>query len=141
MSEAGAARASGLLAAVLAAGLLPGCLVQIDHCTNAEAAFREARAEAAKAAGRSGNAGQVNVLVFDPDDEKLVRIRVPMWLAKKVYHVAEGHEDEIDLDADDRDLAGQLSRRVRLEDLEKAGPGLLLEVDETGGEQVLVWLR
>jgi hypothetical protein len=83
----------------------------------------------------------VNVLVFDPDDEKLVRIRVPMWLAKKAYHVAEGREDEVDLDADDRDLAEQLRRRVRLEDLEKAGPGLLLEVDETDGEQVLVWLR
>jgi hypothetical protein len=66
---------------------------------------------------------------------------VPLWLAKKAYRAAEDHEDEIDLDADDRDLAGQLRRRVRLEDLEEAGPGLLLEVDEANGEQVLVWLR
>jgi hypothetical protein len=84
----------------------------------------------------------VNVLVFEPDDEKLVRIRVPMWLAKKVYRIAEPDGGlEIDLDEDDSDLARHLGRRVSLEALEKAGPGLLVEVDEDGGEQVLVWLR
>jgi hypothetical protein len=119
-----------------------GCLIQIDHCENAEAAFREARAEASRVAGRSGSASQVNVLVFDPDDEKLVRIRVPMWLAKKAYRIAEPDgELEFELDHDDRDLARHLKRRVSLEELEKAGPGLLVEVDEDDGEQVLVWLR
>ena len=98
--------------------------------------------EAAGLAGRGGGASQVNVLVFDPDDEKLVRIRVPMWLAKKVYRIAEPDgELEIDLDGDDRDLARHLSRSVSLEALEKSGPGLLVEVDEDDGEQVLVWLR
>jgi hypothetical protein len=30
---------------------------------------------------------------------------------------------------------------VRVEDLEKAGVGILAEVEEEGGNQVLVWLR
>jgi hypothetical protein len=148
-------RRAGTLAVVMAAGLSAGCLIQVDHCTNADAAFREARAEAQRIAGRSGSARQVNVLVFDPDDEKLVRIQVPMWLAKKVYRTAEGRDDEkgrarppvngdgieIDFDDSERDVARQLHRRVRLEDLEKAGPGILVEVEEDDGEQVLVWLR
>lgn len=155
MTEAGRMRQVGILAIVMAAGLSAGCLIQVDQCTNADAAFREARAEAQRVAGRSGRARQVNVLVFDPGDEKLVRIQVPMWLAKKVYRTAEGPEKEkgrarppmdgdgieIDFDDSERDVARHLRRRVRLEDLEKAGPGILVEVEEDDGEQVLVWLR
>jgi len=137
-------RSSGLLAVVLAAGCSAGCLVQIDHCTNPTAAFREARLEAQRHEGRSGRAGQVNILVFDPSEEQLIRVRVPMWLAKKAYRVAEGDEDGLEIDfggEDEERVARQLRRRVRFEDLEKAGPGVLVEVDEDDGEQVLVWLR
>jgi hypothetical protein len=137
-------RSSGLLAVVLAAGCSAGCLVQIDHCTNPAAAFREARLEAQRHEGRSGRAGQVNILVFDPSEEQLIRVRVPMWLAKKAYRVAEGDEDGLEIDfggEDEERVARQLRRRVRFEDLEKAGPGVLVEVDEDDGEQVLVWLR
>lgn len=143
MTQAHAFRWSGLAAAALAAGLSTGCLVRVDRCSNADSAFREARAEAERVAGRSGRARQVNVLVFDPADEKLVRISLPIWLAKKVYRVAEGNEDGVALDVgdDDHELARQLRRRLRLEDLEKAGPGVLVEVLEAEGEQVLVWLR
>ena len=87
MSETGRRAAWGTPAVLFAACVSAGCLVQVDHCENADAAFREARAEAAGLAGRGGGASQVNVLVFDPDDEKLVRIRVPMWLALFGYWV------------------------------------------------------
>jgi hypothetical protein len=144
MKEAGRRAAWGIPAVLLAAGVSAGCLIQVSHTTNADAAFREARAEATRLAGGSGRASQVNVLVFDPDDEKLVRIRVPMWLARKVYRIAEP-DGELEIDFDDDDGDGDLARRLRgrvsLEELEKAGPGLLVEVDEDGGEQVLVWLR
>ena len=142
MRQPGRRAAWGILAVLLAAWVSAGCLIQVDHCTNADAAFREARAEAAVLAGRTGRASQVNVLVFDPDDEKLVRIRVPMWLAKKAYRIAEPDGDiEIDFDEGEEDLARHLRGRVSLEELEKAGPGVLVEVEEDGGEQVLVWLR
>ena len=38
-------------------------------------------------------------------------------------------------------VARRLKHRVDLRELEKAGRGLLVEVEEDGGEQVLVWLR
>ena len=34
-----------------------------------------------------------------------------------------------------------MRRRLPIEALDKAGLGILAEVDEDGGEQVLVWLR
>jgi hypothetical protein len=137
-------RRPGLLGVVLAASCAAGCLIQIDHCTNPAAAFREARLEAQRHEGRSGRAGQVNILVFDPSEEKLIRVSVPIWLAKKAYHVAEGDEDGFEIDfggEGEEQMARQLRRRVRFEDLERAGPGVLVEVDEDDGEQVLVWLR
>jgi hypothetical protein len=133
-----------MLAAVLAAAAAAGCLVAIDHCTNPAAAFREARAEAQRVTGRPEKAKQVNVLVFDPDDEKLIRVSVPMWLARKAYDVAEGDGDGFEIGRDERTearAARQLRRRVSFAELEKAGPGVLVEVEEDDGEQVLVWLR
>ena len=50
--------------------------------------------------------------------------------------------DDIDVDDDDADHVKRvLKRRIRLEDIEKAGLGMLVEVDEEDGEQVLVWLK
>jgi hypothetical protein len=123
---------------ILAALLQAGCLVQVQHVTDATKAFREARAEALRFQGRPGPARQLNVLVYDPDDSELVRVSVPMWLAKK----AAGHADwDLDLDEQDEEALGRVKRRVPIEALEKAGLGILAEVDEDGGEQVLVWLR
>ena len=34
-----------------------------------------------------------------------------------------------------------MKRHVRLRDLERAGLGLLVEVEEEDGEQVLLWLK
>jgi hypothetical protein len=39
------------------------------------------------------------------------------------------------------DVARQLARRVTVDDLAKAGRGLLAEVEDDDGSQVLVWLR
>jgi hypothetical protein len=127
----------------LAAAAAAGCLVRIEHCTDPAAAFREAHAEADHIIGHGEKAKQVNVLVFDPDDEKLVRVSVPMWLAKKAYHIAEGDDDpgtDTSGDAGER-AARELRHRIPLAELEKAGPGILVEVEEDEGEQVLVWLR
>jgi len=131
------------MAVTLAAAAATGCLVRIEHCTNPAAAFREAHAEADRVVGHGEKAKQVNVLVFDPDDQKLVRVSVPMWLAKKAYHMAEGGDDlEIETGGDAGERAARaLRRRIPLSELEKAGPGLLVEVEEDEGEQVLVWLR
>jgi len=112
-----------------------GCLVQIDHVADASAAFREARAEANRYQGRPGPAHEVNVLVYDPSDRELVRVSVPLWLCRKF-------EGKVDLGDEGEDRAARAVRRhIRLKDLEKAGLGTLVEVEEEDGEQVLVWLR
>ena len=116
------------------------CLVSIRHdVTDAQAAFREARAEAERYSGRPGPAHRLNVLVFDPSEGTLVRVSLPMWLARKV-------QGRIDLGGEDRGRALErsvgrnLAQRIRVEDLDDAGLGLLAEVEDDGG-QVLVWLR
>ena len=122
---------------VLAAALQAGCIVHVEKVADPTAAFREARADALRFQGRPGPARELNVLVYDPSDKEMVRVTLPMWLARK----ASGHVDWDDLTDHDRRVAGRVKRRVPLEAIEKAGLGILAEVDEEGGEQVLVWLR
>jgi hypothetical protein len=128
--------------ALLAAGLTAGCLVEINHVADPTPVFEQARREAARFQGRPGPARNVNVLVYDHEGGELVRVSVPMWLARKVAHTALRDKDELDLDlgADGR-AERKLRRHVRLEDLEKAGLGVLVEVEEEGGDLVLVWLK
>jgi len=117
------------------------CLVQITHVRDPRPIFKEARLEASRYTGRPGPARQVNVLVWSPDEGELVRVSVPMWLVRQAVKRADW--DEIDLrDADeDGHVKHILKRRIRLEEIEKAGLGTLVEVEEEEGEQVLVWLR
>jgi hypothetical protein len=122
---------------LLAAILQAGCLVHVEHVDDPTAAFRSARAEALQYQGRPGPARQLNVLVYDPGDREMVRVSVPMWLARK----AAAHVDWDDADGRDGDVADRLRRHVRLEDVERAGLGILAEVEDGDGEQVLVWLR
>jgi len=130
-----------LLAVATAVGFSEtGCLVQITHVSDPAPLFREARAEAARLAGRPGPAHELNVLVWNRGDRELVRVSLPMWIVRR----AERHVDWNDRDADDNDARDRVRhalRRVRLEDIEKAGLGVLAEVEEDGGDQVLVWLR
>lgn len=130
-------RTAGALAALLA-GLSAGCLVEIERVADPRAAFAQARREAARHQGRPGPARHVNVLVYDREEGQLVRVSVPMWLARKIAR----HEDgfELDLGGDGR-AEEKVKRHVRLEEIEKAGLGVLVEVEEDGGDRVLVWLR
>ena len=112
-------------AAVMALAVLEtGCHVEMAKVRDPRPVFDQARREAARAAARTGRASQVNVLVYDPGDGRLVRVQVPMWMAKRFdRHLETG------------------TRRIRLEDLARTGAGTFVEVDEEGGEQVLVWLK
>jgi hypothetical protein len=136
-------RAGMLGLAVAALGLgEAACLVQITHVADPRPIFGEARAEAERLTGRPGRAHELNVLVWNRHDRELVRVSLPMWIVRK----AERHidwDDDAAFDGDRRakDHVREALRHVRLEDLEKAGLGILAEVEEDGGDQVLVWLR
>jgi hypothetical protein len=130
----------GVMALGLGLALLQGgCLVSVEHVQDPAAAFAKARAEAASVAGRPGPARHLNVLAFDPDEGELVHVSVPMWLARKAAH--EGRFEVTNEDDAEGKAARAVARRVRLEDLERAGLGVLAEVEDDDGEQVLIWLR
>jgi hypothetical protein len=131
-------RLRGLLVAVAVALVSAGCLVDIEKVADARPAFARAHAEAARLQGRSGPAGHLNVLVYDHSEGQLVRVSLPMWMVRKM-----DKDEGLDLDfAEGRggEAARKAARRLRLADLEKAGLGVLTEVEEESGDQVLVWL-
>jgi hypothetical protein len=130
------------LGLVLAAALQAACLVTVEQVSDraATTAFDKARAEAQAVAGRRGPAHELNVLAYDPDDRELVRVSVPMWLARKVAHEGYPETSREDDSAEDR-AARAVARHVSLKELERAGLGVLVEVAEDDGEQVLIWLR
>jgi hypothetical protein len=130
-------RRAAILMVAMAAVLETGCIVQITKVTDPKPLFEQARLEAGRYAGRPGRAHEVNVLVFEKDEGQLIRVSVPIWLVKKL-------EEHTDIDTGDADLdhvRRVVGRRLRVEDLEKAGLGTLIEVNEEDGEQVLVWLK
>lgn len=73
----------------------------------------------------------LHFLAFDNDEEQLVRIDVPFWLLRlksgpiALSSYASGFDDE----------------RVKLsvEDIERRGPGIVLDVDHPREGRVLVW--
>jgi len=74
----------------------------------------------------------IRVLAYDSRARKLVRVSIPFWLVR----LAPGkhfsfRENGLDFDSD----------RVRLsyEDLERLGPGLILDTHDRRGSHVLVW--
>jgi hypothetical protein len=127
-----------LLVTVLAGS---ACFVRVEHVRDPRPAFDAARREAESLQGRRGPAKELNVLVYEASERKLVRVSIPMWLARKIESKVDW-EKEVDWDSDDQERAARRMRRhVNLREIEKAGLGLLVEVDEDDGEQVLVWLR
>jgi len=144
-------RASGILAVVLGAFMGAACFVEINHVADPTDAFRQARTEAERLQGRPGPAHDVNVLVYDRDERQLVRVSVPLWLVRKLDHHGDldfDDDDDHDHDGhhegrhhDDEHWKQTVRRHINLKDLEKAGLGVLVEVDEEAGDKVLVWLR
>jgi hypothetical protein len=77
----------------------------------------------------------LRVLAYDDRAGKLVRVSIPFWLLRMLpsRHLSFLNDQGIDLDID--------SDRVRLtiDDLERRGPGLIIDQKDRHGSQVLVW--
>ena len=75
------------------------------------------------------------VMAYDTRARKLVRVSIPFWLLRMApsKHLSFLNDNGINVDVD--------SDRVRLslDDLERRGPGLLLDTRDRRGSQVLVW--
>jgi hypothetical protein len=129
-------RGGAVLLAVLGV-LASGCLVHVDRISDPRPAFAAARDEAMDVQGRPGPAQRLNILAYDPDDEQLVHLELPMWLVREL------DDDDLVIDGDwdcDSRLRRKVRRNLRIEDLERAGLGIIVEVSERDGERVLIWL-
>jgi hypothetical protein len=75
----------------------------------------------------------LRVLAYDRHAGKLVRVSIPFWLLRMApsKNLSFLNDNGIDVD----------SERVRLtvDDLERRGPGLLVDTKDRRGSQVLVW--
>jgi len=75
----------------------------------------------------------IRVLAWDPRAEKLVRVSLPFWLLRMApgdnfhFHSA----GDFDFDSD--------RVKLTLDDIERAGPGLLIDRHDRRGAIVLIW--
>ena len=77
----------------------------------------------------------IHILVWNPDDQKLVRLNVPFWLLR----MTKGHPIRLTTNADPD--GEPMFLKVTADDLERRGPGLILDHKEASGERVLVWAQ
>jgi hypothetical protein len=74
----------------------------------------------------------LHVLAWDPDEQHLARVSIPFWLLRlkaeplRLSAYASGFDGRIDL---------------RPEDIEKYGPGIILDTQRDSGDRVLLWAR
>jgi hypothetical protein len=75
----------------------------------------------------------LRVMAYDTHQRKLVRVSIPFWLLRLApsRHVSFLNDNGIDFDSD--------HLRLTLDDLERRGPGLILDQADRRGSQVLVW--
>ena len=77
----------------------------------------------------------LHIIVWDPDERKVVRLNMPFWLLR----MTKGQPIRISSHDDSGGKAMKL--RITADDLEKRGPGLILDHKEATGERVLVWAQ
>jgi hypothetical protein len=73
----------------------------------------------------------LNVLAFDPDDNRIVKVTIPFWLLRLKMRgtMIDFNGSKMDLD----DL------KLTVEELERFGPTLIVDHKTSSGERVLVW--
>ena len=74
----------------------------------------------------------LNIMAFDPDDEKVVKMDLPFWLIRLKMggtRFEVGRGNNIDL----------ANLHLTVEDLERYGPTLILDHKKSDGSRVLIW--
>lgn len=73
----------------------------------------------------------INVMAFDPDEGRIVRVNIPFWLVRMKMSGT-----TIDFNGNHMNLE---DLKLTVEDLERFGPTLIIDHRNTSGERVLVW--
>jgi hypothetical protein len=74
---------------------------------------------------------QLNVLAYDPDEGRIVRLSIPFWLLR-----LKTGGTSIDFNGREMDLE---DLKLSVEDLERFGPTLIAEHKTPDGNHVIVW--
>lgn len=77
----------------------------------------------------------LHIIVWDPDKRKVVKLNMPFWLLR----MTKGQP--IRISPDDDPGGDGMRLKITAEDLERRGPGLVLDHKEATGERVLVWAQ
>ena len=72
----------------------------------------------------------LHVMAWEQDEDRLITLRIPMWLIRL------SGDGNVDFDLDDGDLS---SLELTLEDLERHGPGLVVDYASDHHDRVLIW--
>jgi hypothetical protein len=98
--------------------------------------FEESRAVVHRelASHATGKVSTVHVRIWSPEERKLVSLDLPFWMVRfmgnKPINLETGHGG-----------VSHVSLRVTAEELERRGPGLVMNHTAPRGEAVLVWLE
>lgn len=77
----------------------------------------------------------LHVMVWEPSEERVVSLTIPFWLIR----MTNGRPIKLSASDDGREVAPQL--KITADDLERFGPGLILQYNDEDGERVLVWAK
>jgi hypothetical protein len=77
----------------------------------------------------------LHIIVWDPDERKVVKLNMPFWLLR----MTKGQP--IRISSNDEPGGEPMKLKITAEDLERRGPGLILDHREATGERVLVWAQ
>ena len=91
--------------------------------------------EKSKMSGASIDA--LHVLVWQPDEKKLVRLNIPFWLLR----LTKGQPIQLGSRHGDSDMGESMRLRITAAELESYGPGLVIEHVDERGDRVLVWAK
>ena len=82
-------------------------------------------------AGQVREPEQLNVLAYDPDEGRIVRLSIPFWLLR-----LKTGGTSIDFNGREMDLE---DLKLSVEDLERYGPTLIAEHKTPDGNHVIIW--
>lgn len=77
----------------------------------------------------------LHIIVWDPDERKVIKLNMPFWLLR----MTKGQP--IKISSNDDPHGQPVKLHITADDLERRGPGLILDHKEASGERVLVWAQ
>jgi len=77
------------------------------------------------------------VMIWDPQDERIVRVRLPFWLLRLGSH---GESGSIRFGSKDNSITFE-RLNISVQDLERLGPALIVSHHSPRGERVLIWTQ